>query len=335
MIRDFKMLRSGGRRPGALAAHGGHSVHAEFIMGRTVFAKINLTGEAAVILSRDSVEAVGNHFGPHKAGYADTQWRALYDGGWEYLTRINPTYEVQHIGLGDGSVIQGEWRPFWVREPFRANVPGKPFLRVTDFDLGGFVEEVKRSGCHAACVREWNAMKEPGMSQSKQGVVADVTPPVKGTVRVLVRRGDKDPTEGRSVEDLQAREVVEERVYENVVLNQALTEFARLLAGVDQADRAIDRMQFGAGTTAEVITDTALQVPLTPIKSISSIEYPAFNSVKFTAFLLEDEMNGFPVSEVALLFVSGLAATRKTFPALNKSEDFIFEFQYTLSFPTT
>lgn len=322
-IRDFKMLLSAGHKVGALAIHGGHTVHQEFNCGRTVFGKLTLTGEAAVILNREAIEEVGNQFGRHAQGYADTQWHALRAAGWDYVTRINPAYEAQHIGLGDGSVIQyGFDKAFWLTDAWRANVPGKPYLRVPGFDVERFLREVKKDGCKAACIREYQRT-ETTMSQTQSpGKLHDQVLMPKGKLKILVREGSK------------SGKIVKEWEDDNVVVNNALYQFARLLAGVDQTDRLIDRMQFGAGTTAESVTDTALGTPLTPIKTVSSpAEFPDDRSVKFTAFLLEDEMNGFPVSEAALLFANSTMATRKVFPALNKSEDFIFEFQWTLSWP--
>lgn len=150
LLDDFRMIRSSGIPVGAMAVHGGHTVHSEVVYGRTLFGHLNLTGEAAVLLSRECLGAVGNHFGPHKCGYADTQWEAMRQKHWTYLTRVNPPHDAQHMGLGDGSVIQhGRADLFWLRDAWRANIPGKPYLAVPSFDVEEYVREVKAKGCRA------------------------------------------------------------------------------------------------------------------------------------------------------------------------------------------
>ena len=330
LLNDFRALRSEGvahpsYRVGALAVHGAHTVHREFILGRTVFAHLTLTGEGAVLLARDALEAVGNHFGPQPQGYADTQWRALYDGGWAYLTRINPPYEAQHLGLGDGSMIQQGFDAFWLRDAWRANTPGRPYLHVPGLDVQEFMQEVKAEGCRAACVRLHHRLqqtKERTMmpfGNVRQSI--DEMPRPKGTLQLRVlRRGSK--------------ELVEEHTWDNVIVNNALFQFARLLAGEDQSERAITKMSFGAGSTAAAASDTALEVPLTAgTKVIASHEFPDARSVKFTAFLDETELNGFPITEAGLVFENGTLAARRTFPQQNKTEDFVFEWNWTVSWP--
>ena len=65
---------------------------------------------------------------------------------------------------------------------------------------------------------------------------------------------------------------------------------------------------------------------------MSTYARPTTKSVKFTAFLLEDEANGFAITEAGLLAnnASPALAARTTFGALNKSNDFVFEFSWTL-----
>jgi len=120
---------------------------------------------------------------------------------------------------------------------------------------------------------------------------------------------------------------------ENAVVDNSVKQMARLLGGLSQSDRYINRMQFGTGAAAAAdAADTALETPISPIKTISSTSYPTDRSVRFQAFLLEDEANGFPLREAGLLFAntSPLLATRKTFEALTKSSDFVFEWNWTI-----
>jgi len=119
----------------------------------------------------------------------------------------------------------------------------------------------------------------------------------------------------------------------NVVVNNAVKQMARLLGGYQQSDRYINRMQFGAGSTNPAsATDTVLESPLSPIKSITDVSYPNDSSVKFKAYLLEDELNGFPIQEAGLLFVntSPALAARKTFSSLTKTNEFVFEWNWTI-----
>ena len=124
-----------------------------------------------------------------------------------------------------------------------------------------------------------------------------------------------------------------EKLGKNVVVNNAITQMSMLLGGTDMSDRYINRMQFGTGSTSPAAeTDTALESAISPIKTITSTTYPTVSSVKFQAFLLEDEANGFPIKEAGLLFAntSPLLAARKTFAALTKSSDFVFEWNWTI-----
>lgn len=124
----------------------------------------------------------------------------------------------------------------------------------------------------------------------------------------------------------------------NVVVDNAVKQMARLLAGYNQSDRYINRMQFGTGnTSAADAGDTSLESPITPIKTISATSYPTDRSVKFQSFLMEDEANGFPLREAGLLFAntSPLLAARKTFETLSKTNEFVFEFNWTIYWAAT
>lgn len=134
------------------------------------------------------------------------------------------------------------------------------------------------------------------------------------------------------IRDARTKRILHEYNWRNVITDNALLQFVHLLAGDEQADRAITQIQFGSGTQAADPSDTGLQVPLTPIKDISAITYPTARSVTFTAFLESTELNGFPISEAGLRFANGTFATRRVFAAQNKSEDVTFEFNWTLGF---
>ena len=84
-----------------------------------------------------------------------------------------------------------------------------------------------------------------------------------------------------------------------------------------------------------VPTDEALYTPLpvAPAFKLVTVDYPAINSVRFTASLEQSEANGQPISEVGLFTNEhDLLFARKTFGILTKSAEFEFEFRWTLIF---
>jgi len=145
---------------------------------------------------------------------------------------------------------------------------------------------------------------------------------MKGHLKVLVRE-----------KTITGRVVKEHDMGENIIVDNFYDQVARLLAGSDQVDRAITQMQFGVGTAAAAVTDVALASPITPIKDITSYAYPEAGAVRFTAYLLAGEANGFPITEAGLLTAntSPRLMARRVFAALNKSSDFVFEFQWTVA----
>lgn len=329
-LADLAMLQSAhprGHRIGGLAMHGGHSNHSEFFEGRQLFAQLNLTGEAAVFLTRAALEDAGNGFGPHRTGYADTQWEAFRRRSWWYVTRVNPPYSAQHLGLGDGSVIQHDWKPFWVTDAWRANTPGRPYLEVAGLDVPAFVRAANTQGCRAALdllPRLENEMNHPTISGRP---MRDDMPGTIGILRVS-RLDLRHPERGYEL-------VLEDR---NTVVTNAFTQFARLLAGEAVTTRTVTHMKFGGGTTTPAITDTDLETPYDAvIKAITEITYPDARSVQFTAFLLDTELNGFPITEAGLLFasVAPRLAARKVFAEQNKSEDFQYRFDWVISWPVS
>lgn len=120
----------------------------------------------------------------------------------------------------------------------------------------------------------------------------------------------------------------------NVIVRGCRAAICRLIAGDDEANNVITQMQFGTGSLAETATDTALQSPITPVKGVDLFEYPGYpgwgytDRCRFTAYLLADEANGFPISEAGLLTVAGRLCARKTFTAQNKTADYIFTFRW-------
>jgi len=127
-------------------------------------------------------------------------------------------------------------------------------------------------------------------------------------------------------------EVVDERKITNLVVSGAYVNLARLLAGPEHnLNREITQMQFGTGSMSPAITDTRLQLPITPVKTIQSVDifYAEF-SVSFRAFLLAEEGNGFSISEAGLITDSRVLIARCGFSGLEKTSDYILGFTWTI-----
>jgi len=93
-------------------------------------------------------------------------------------------------------------------------------------------------------------------------------------------------------------------------------------------------MQFGTGQVEATEDDIILQVPITPVKTISTITHssaPGEYWVKFEAFLMEDEANGFPVGEAGLLTVGGVLAARRVFSQVSKTSDYVIQFEWIIN----
>ena len=125
--------------------------------------------------------------------------------------------------------------------------------------------------------------------------------------------------------------------FANLVLDALKPQACHLLAGDfgSTGDRKwIDRMQFGTGVAAEAVTDEFLSQPITPIKDVTpSYPYDGLVNdyyVRFTVYLQADEANGFPISEMGLLAQDDTLVARKTFTPINKTVEYIIEFNWTL-----
>jgi hypothetical protein len=122
-------------------------------------------------------------------------------------------------------------------------------------------------------------------------------------------------------------------VVSNTILDTMYSKLVQLFGG--EANAAINRIQFGTGATAAAKDQTYLQVPITPIKTVSAAIDPGDDyTVVFTAYLLEDEANGFPISEAGLLSADGILVTRITFTARTKSSSYQFGFRWSITVKT-
>lgn len=124
-------------------------------------------------------------------------------------------------------------------------------------------------------------------------------------------------------------EVVEDITTDNLVVDKAKEIMAHLLAGDDTDNYKVSKMTFGTNDDPPTVDDLVVKTPITPVKSIASVEYPNDSSVRFIVTLDQDEANGFPIAEAGLQAQNGLVA-RVSFGPLTKDSDFIFIFRWTV-----
>ncbi len=125
--------------------------------------------------------------------------------------------------------------------------------------------------------------------------------------------------------------IVKEVSGDNIILNQSASQLAQLFGGVGDGKFA-SQMQFGTGDVTELASDTTLQRPITPLKAITLVEFPDSRTMELTAFLLEDEANGFPIEEVGLMNDDEVLLARITLAsAQEKSVDFQFQFTWRIT----
>ena len=121
----------------------------------------------------------------------------------------------------------------------------------------------------------------------------------------------------------------------NLILNQMYQQLVDLLGG----GRAsyVNRMQLGTGTITPAADQVQLQRPITPILNMTAQPGGGFGvvsetTVTFSAFLLQHEGNGFPLSEAALMTVDGLIVARAVFGTTRtKTTDYQFGFEWAVN----
>lgn len=158
-VSDLEMLnQTDWANPGALTMHGLATHKGNMIVRGSIFSELKITGEAHVIFPKRVLLEIGNHFGPGRGGFADTQFQALQQAGYRYYTRVYKPYAVQHLGFGErGSVIHtGSNKPAWVSRPYTCMYTRRDrgrVLQVPDLSIGDFtIAASKRGGEFAAGV---------------------------------------------------------------------------------------------------------------------------------------------------------------------------------------
>lgn len=141
--------------------------------------------------------------------------------------------------------------------------------------------------------------------------------------------------------DGRVESVLEER---NLIVTSGRAAMAVLLSGDDEAPdlRTMGAMAWGDGG----VNPGAPLAPLPPQPSDSGLanellrkqlgsgdhDFPSSTTVRFIATIEQNELNGQGVSEAALFTKDGVLFARKTFAVLTKTEDFEFEFRWSIIF---
>jgi len=147
-VKDYQMMSASHNVGGmSLYIHPNH-IYRELNVKGTTYGFGDLTGDAHMLFRRDALENVGNHFGSAPGGFADTQIRAMLAVKHVYFTRMIPTYEVQHIGFGEGasSIYPVEAGYFWTKRPYWTYKEPKKVIQVKGFDVLQYADCVMRLG---------------------------------------------------------------------------------------------------------------------------------------------------------------------------------------------
>lgn len=177
-------------------------------------------------------------------------------------------------------------------------------------------------------------------------------PTIKGAQKILVRRGGE--YDYRWVERINPETGEFERVHillpcgrieqeaggDNLALTRMKTQLSHLIVGHDTTVRFINRVAWGTGghvqgdssqPIAPSVGDSTLESTIL-VKPLTMFEFPSPTSVLITAYILEGEANGFAISETGLLTGDSSLVARRTFAALSKSSEWVFEQKWLLAF---
>jgi len=147
-IKDYEMLSETQNIGGATLHALGHVGDIQIIDDKG-FANVTLTGDAHMFFRKDHLQKVGNHFGGHYKGFADTQIQEITKAGMVYWTKVSPPYQVQHIGIGEGGTTiykDKAKRPPWTMRPYWTHVSPRRIVRVQGFDVLQYADIVNKIG---------------------------------------------------------------------------------------------------------------------------------------------------------------------------------------------
>lgn len=111
----------------------------------------------------------------------------------------------------------------------------------------------------------------------------------------------------------------DEEAGENLVVDLSKQTLARLLGG-DVANRSVTKIGFGTSGSAPAAGNTSLTDAY--VKALTSVSYPATNSVEFAFSLGTSEANGKEIREFGLLTAGNMLFARKVRAgAIHKDSD--------------
>lgn len=116
---------------------------------------------------------------------------------------------------------------------------------------------------------------------------------------------------------------------QNLIVNGAKNQLARLIGG-DGANRQINRIGFGTGTSPAAPNDITLTGAL--IKALAGHSYPATGQVKFDWTLSTAEGNGAAITEFGLLCADDTLFARKVRAPIEKDADLSLTGSWTIIF---
>lgn len=143
----------------------------------------------------------------------------------------------------------------------------------------------------------------------------------------------KNKPKGTIVLTMKNEKTGEEKVLrmDNVLVTNFRQIEARLLAGDDLVNHAIDSLEFGTGGAAEVAADNSLTSTAPATDVAVTATYPTSSSVTFSGTLSTAEGNGFTFAEMGLRFGDNTLATRKAFTGMAKTVLWSWSVEWTIS----
>ena len=123
---------------------------------------------------------------------------------------------------------------------------------------------------------------------------------------------EKFPREIRGIFTLKIYKsgvLVEETTEENLIVNGARDQVARLIAG-NVTNRSINRIAFGTNGTAPDVANTAITQQFA--RPVSGFSYPAMGQVQIDWELPVTENNGMAIMEFGLLTADNTLFARRT-----------------------
>jgi hypothetical protein len=145
-----------------------------------------------------------------------------------------------------------------------------------------------------------------------------------------LRYGERRPKGTFRFKVLKSGIIVREFKKNNLIVDGALFQMARLLSG-DVTGRSITKIGFGTGGDDPDPSDTTLTNQY--LRAITGYEYPANNEVKINWVLLTSECNGKAIQEFGLFSADGTLCARIALEeAVPKQAAFSFEGDWTIAF---